>query len=68
MKEHTQSLGKLKASLNSIFHLSCTHLAEPFFHERAGDWISQASFHPMNTPLPTSVENTWHVTKPSCQH
>jgi len=32
MKEHTQSLGKLKENLILIFHLNSTHLAELFFH------------------------------------
>jgi len=41
MKE--QSLGKLKANLILIFHLSSTHLGEPFFHERVYKWAKFTS-------------------------
>jgi len=35
MKEHTQSLGKLKVKLILIFHLNLIHSAEPFFHSES---------------------------------
>jgi len=52
-EEHTQSLGKLKANLISIFHLNSTHLAEPFFYERVYNLQTQLKRHKNDTTLMT---------------
>jgi len=55
-EEHTQSLGKLKAYLISIFHLNSTHLAEPFY-ERVYNLQTQLKRYKNDTTLIT-LQNT----------
>jgi len=51
MKEHIQSVGKLKANLILIFHLNLIHLAKPFFHERVYNSQTQLKRYKNNITL-----------------